>query len=797
MKISHHWLTQHLELSQSPQQVADLLTQIGLEVSHMTSHESFPSELIVGEVLSCLPHPNADKLRIAEVKMGATESKTIVCGAPNLAKGQKVIVAPVGSRLPLPNGGSLEIKARKIRGELSEGMICSAPELGFQGDADGIWVLDTKAAAGNTATQALDSPLDTIYDIELTPNRNDACSHLGVARDLAVLLHRKVKPLVNFSMIPEGALSIHASLKIPHDVPRYTGLVLDNIKIAPSPAWLQSALKSIGLSPINNVVDVTNYITHDLGQPLHAFDYDQIEEKKIIVRHLPKGTRFTTLDGITRKLNGEEIMICDPKKPLALGGIMGGKESSITRETSSIFLESAYFNPVNIAKTARHHRLHTDASYRFERGTDPELAYTALQKAAQMITQLTGSSIASCPLDLYPEKILPHSVEITYAYITEILGIAIPQATIDQILQRLDITIHKKDDRTLTLSIPLYRRDVTRPIDVVEEILRIYGYNHPSLNSILQKPYPTPKPPSPTQRLKKHIQNFFFVHGYYEIRNNPLIPEEHHATLKSLDPKKSVLLANPLHHAYTALPQTLLFGGLRTLHYNLNRQEHDLKFFEIAKTYAYAGNKVKEVEHLALWATGNKAPVMWRYPKDPYTLHDLQAILIQLLDSLGYAAPEIIHVEESGYQIATQLQLPNKASIACGRVRQAILDQMQIKQPVFFTQIPLSVLTDQPTITYREVPKYPYVTRDISLALPQDINYASLHATLQQLKIPQLRKFYLIDTYEGKSVGNQKSYTLRFVLQENDATLHEKKIAKIMGKITSLFEKKLGATIRV
>ncbi len=792
MKISHHWLTKYLDLTQVPEEVGGWLTHIGLEVSHHTRYVPFPDALVVGEVLACAPHPNGDRLQIARVDIGEGTPQRIVCGAPNLAMGQKVLVAPVGCKLPLPTGGTLEIQARNIRGERSQGMICAASELGFQGDAEGIWVLDTDAAAGTKASEVLESPADTIYHIELTPNRNDACSHLGVARDLAALLRRKVKGPKNFTLIPQATLPIRALIKIPQEVPRYTGLVIEQVAVAPSPAWLQSALKSIAIQPINNIVDITNYITQDLGQPLHAFDYARIAQKKIIIRKLAAGTSFTTLDGVARKLTGEEIMICDPEKPLAMGGIMGGKESAIIAGTHSVFLESAYFNPVAITKAARHHRLHTEASYRFERGTDPDLPYTALQKAAQLITQIAGGVIASCPQDLYPEKILPHSIEITYDYIAQVLGSSIPENAVDEILHHLDIAIHKKEEGLLHLSVPPYRRDVTRPIDIVEEILRIYGYNHPDLAHAPAKSYPIPPAPSPTQSIKQHIQRFLPPHGFYEIKNTPFIPKEYHFALPKINPHKSVHLANPLHEGYTTLPQTLLFGGLRTLHYNLSRQEKTLKFFEIAHTYACLDDGIEEVEHLALWVMGNKKPLGWRTPGEPFTLPDLQALLMQFLDSLGFPPPPLTEVPTSGYAQATQLTL-SQGAITCGAVAPAVLEMMHINGPVFFSQIPLSLLTHPPAIAYREISKYPHVTRDLSLALPQEVSYATLQKTLDTLRMPQVRKFFVLDTYQGKSVGTQKSYTLRFLLQSADGTLREETITAIMGKITALLEKNLKA----
>ncbi len=797
MKISYNWLKEYLPQINTPKKVAELLTQIGLEVSCLQPFALVPKELLIGKVLTCIPHPNADRLKMTTIDIGTEQPLSIVCGAPNVATGRKVVVAPIGTTLFFENGKTLKIKKSKIRGVVSEGMLCAEDEVGLGKEHDGILVLKTQKKVGTPAYMYFHTPPDTIIDIELTPNRADAFSHIGIARDIAAASGKTLEKPIIQPLIPSDSLPFQVSVEDTLACPRYTGIVIKNIVIAPSPIWLQNRLKAIGLAPINNIVDITNFLMYEWGQPLHAFDYDALVKKKLIVKRLPANTSFTTLDGITRKLYGEELMICDSVGPLCMAGILGGERSKVRASTKTIVLESAYFSPMSIAKTARMHKLFTEATFRFERGTDPDLPCIALQRATNLIQTVAQGTIASAIIDHYPKKIQPATITITYAYINKLIGCVLSPTLVHDILKRLDIVVKDKNETGFIAIVPLYRVDVKRPADLVEEILRIYGYNKVVAKNKLTINYTSPA--SQTITNKNKIATLLVAKGYNQIITNALTKSTYASLTKGLDPAHNIMLDNPLSQSLDSLRQTLLFSGLEIVAHNINHGKPSLKLFELGKEYAYLKGSYQEHPKLGIWLTGNIEGPNWIRKPRQVTLQDLYAVVQQILQQRGITNIEAVPIEHPFYKDCLTLNLDKKIYVRMGQVASSILKHLNIEPTVFFAQIDMvPLLQNKPRQQhYKPIVKFPTVLRDLSLAINSSVTFSQIHKLIKKQAIPQLQNIYMIDYYKGNSIEkDKKAYTLRFVLQSAKNTLKEKEINKIMQQLCQVLQTELGAIIR-
>ena len=804
MKISLNWLKEYIQLPESPKEVAHLLTQSGLEVTGRTTFEPIKGGLqglIVGQVLTCETHPNADRLKVTQVEVGQEASLQIVCGAPNVQAGQKVVVAPVGIMLHSEDGSTLKIKKTKIRGEVSEGMICAEDEIGLGTTHDGILVLDTSLPPGTPITQHFDRQLDEIFEIDLTPNRGDACSHLGVARELGALLDRPVQyPSVEAFKAGTEQLPIQIEVPDPTACPRYSGITISGVKVQASPSWLSDKLRAIGLTPVNNVVDITNFVMHELGQPLHAFDYDQIIGQKVVVGHLKPDTSFVTLDGTTRKLSGTELMICDQAGGIGMAGILGGQHTGVRAETKNIFLESAYFSPGVIRKAAKHHALKTDASFRYERGTDPNLTVYALQRACLLIQKIAQGEIASQLIDLYPEKIEDVKIKVHYANIERLLGQNIPGTIIKQILNRLDIAISQEETDSFVASVPPYRVDVQREVDIIEEIVRIYGYDRIEVKGQLGSTYLARTNQSAPHQAKDKIASLLAANGYHEIYTNSLTKSAYAELTNVLDNQQNVTISNPLSETLDVLRQTLLFGGLEVIVHNVNRKQSDLKLFEFGKIYRQAGRQYVEANRLGIWLTGNIETINWLRKPQGATYQDIHALVRKVLSQLGITEFVTEPFEGSFYQAGIQVFSDQTPLLTAGAVQPTLLKQMSVSQPVFFADIDWDALQirSNPSKTYQPISKFPLVKRDISLVLDKAISFEAVKRVITQQNNRLIQDFTVFDVYEGEKLApNKKAYALSFVLQGKDKTLDEKTIDQVMGRLMRAFESQLGALIRV
>lgn len=808
MKISYNWIKQFLSIDWPAEKTSEVLTDLGLEVEGLESFTSIPGGLkgiVVGEVLSCKPHPNADRLKLTEVSIGQDNPIQIVCGAPNVAAGQKVAVATIGSKLITAEGEEWEIKKGKLRGEDSHGMICSEVELHLGTDDSGILVLPEDTEVGVALRTIYEVEEDQVFEIGLTPNRADAMSHLGVARDLNVGLQQKEislkvnTPSISSFRIDHRTRKIAVKVEDVEKAPRYAGLTISGVKVGESPTWLQNRLKAIGLSPINNVVDITNYVLHELGQPLHAFDASKIEGNEIIVKTLEKGTKFTTLDGVERTLNGEELMVCDAEKPMAIAGVFGGEESGVTKYTSNIFLESAYFDPISIRKASKYHGLNTDASFRFERGVDPNITEYALMRAAILIKEIAGGEVSSDVIDLYPKKINDHQVFIHYKNIKRIVGEEIPEETIKGILSGLEIKINNATEAGLGVTIPAYRNDVVREIDVVEEILRVYGYNKIQIpekmkTSILHAVE------SSDYQLENAVADHLVSLGFTEMLANSLTSPEYAEMLPDLDAKQHVELLNPLSKELSVLRQTMLFGGLETLAYNANRRMQNLKLFEFGKTYHKYPKQHIEKKCLSLLISGNKSTPNWRTPKEPTDFFYMKGIVYSLLEKMGITETVEKEVENGIFSEGLQLSKNKQTIVEFGLVQKKISKAFEIEKPVYFANFHweelFEVIKDK-SFKLKPIPKYPKVKRDLALLLNESVRFADLQKAAKKVDSKLLQEVSLFDVYTGDSLPKgKKSYALSFTLLDTNKTLTDKQIDKLMKKLQQTFEKEFDASLR-
>ncbi|WP_294822400.1 phenylalanine--tRNA ligase subunit beta [uncultured Flavobacterium sp.] len=807
MRISYNWLKQFIKLDWKSEETAALLTDLGLEVEGVDKFESLKGGLegvVVGHVLTCIQHPNADRLRITTVDVGEGSPVQIVCGAPNVAAGQKVPVATIGTTLYDKEGNAFQIKKGKIRGEESHGMICAEDELGLGEGHDGIMILKDDLKPGTPASKVFSIETDEVFEIGLTPNRADAMSHWGVARDLRAGLTQKnvntelLTPSVSNFRIDKRTLKMDVKVEDSKLAPRYCGVTISDITVKPSPAWLQNRLKAIGLTPKNNVVDVTNYVLHELGQPLHAFDAAKIKGNKVIVKTLPAGTKFTTLDDVERTLHEEDLMICDENGPMCIAGVFGGKNSGVTETTATIFLESAYFNPVSIRKTAKRHTLSTDASFRFERGIDPTITEYALKRAALLIQETAGGEITSDVTDIYPKKIEDHSVLLNFANVTRTIGQELPKETIKKILVSLDIKISTMSDAGLGLVIPAYRVDVNREIDVIEEILRVYGYNNINFTTKLNASISNASR-TEDYKLQNIIAEQLASLGFNEMMANSLTTPEYVKLSESLKEEFNVLMLNPLSNDLAAMRQSLLFSALEAVSFNINRKRADLKLFEFGKTYHKMPGGYDENKHLTLTATGNRLPESWTQAQKPSGFFMFKGFVSLVLERLGIAKLQAQPVASDIFSEGTALASGNEVLVEFGSIKKNILKHFDIRQEVFFADFNWGAIIRlvSAKIKYTEISKFPEVRRDLALLVDATVSFDSIYAIARQSEKSLLKDISLFDVYEGNNLPEgKKSYAVSFILQDNAKTLTDEQIDKIMGKIRQNLEKETGAQLR-
>ena len=799
MKISNNWLKDYIKTDLSSEKIGAFLTDIGLEVEGIEKYESVKGSLegiVVGKVLTCEQHPNADKLKITTVEVGSGKILNIVCGAPNVAAGQTVPVAVVGTKIYDKKGSFFEIAKAKIRGEVSEGMICAEDELGLSDDHGGIMVLDEETyKIGEPFAKYFSLTNDEVYEIGLTPNRTDAMSHYGVARDLqAFLSNNGVKS--EFEKISTAIVSTEGEHGFELEVedsalcPRYIGAIIENVKITPSPAWLQDRLKAIGLSPINNVVDITNYILHGLGQPLHAFDADKISGKKVKVGVNEAGTKFTTLDGIERTLNGSEIIIKDGNnQPMCIAGVFGGSESGVSNETKTIFLESAYFNPVAIRKAAKSHGLNTDASFRFERGVDPNNTRTAIIQAIKLIEEITGGKKIGSLLEHYPNKIEDAKIIFRYSKLDQILGVKIHREKIKEILKSLEIKAVNDIADGLELAVPAYRADVTREIDVIEEILRIYGYNKVDAP---QKISFTPVKLSfdDQDALENSWARTLQSNGFNEVMNNSLTSVK--------DETNAVKLLNPLSKELTFMRKSLLEGLLENTIYNINRKNQDIKFFELGKIY-HKKEKYEERKQLAILISGRTYSENWLMPKSASDFYMLKAYVKVLFDKLNLETEEI-SLEDDRFGDALEIISKGNTIARLGKVSPKLLKEYDIDQDCFYAEIEIETvqkLRSKENFKFVDIPKFNKIRRDLALLVDKNVNYAELYKLAKKNPSKYLKNINLFDVYEGKNLPEgKKSYALSFELLNEEKTLEDKDITAVMDSLIKNFKKEFNAELR-
>lgn len=818
MKISYNWIKDYLKTDLEPSKVAAILTGIGLEIEGMDEWVSVRGGLegvVIGEVLTCKKHPDADKLSVTTVDIGTGQPVQIVCGAPNVAAGQKVPVATIGTVL-YKGDESLEIKKSKIRGELSEGMICAEDELGLGSSHEGIMVLNQDTKPGTPAKDYFNVARDVVFEIGLTPNRIDSGSHYGVARDLAAYLNLNenfsetaVLPSLQGFKPDNNDNPYEVIIENTTDCPRYTGITISGITVGESPAWLRNRLKAVGLNPINNVVDITNFVQHETGQPLHAFDADKITGKKVIIKNLPDKSKFITLDNIERSLSSRDLMICNPDEGMCIAGVFGGIKSGVTASTKNIFLESAYFNPVAIRKTSKRHTLKTDASFRFERGADPNMTTWALKRAIMLIKEIAGGKISSEITDIYPTPIKNSVVEVTYTNINRLIGKKIEPPIVKKILLLLDIAIKAENGENLTLEIPSYRVDVKKEADVIEEILRIYGYNNVEISSHVNSTLSYPEKPE-REKVVNIISDLLTANGFAEIMCNSLNPSAWYEQNSDFDRDKLVLLANPLSSDLNAMRQSLLYGGLSSVIWNINRQNFDLRFYEFGHCYFFEKSQqplpvaadYTEKEALDLFITGNANKAGWNSKTNPTDFFNIKSAVEMVLSRLGIKPDSLKKGEcdKTYYAESLTYQFKNDIVAEAGRISKKFLTQFDINQDVYWGHIEWDIvlkMIKSHAISFHELPKYPSVRRDLALLLDRGIKFSQIREIALQTERNLLHDINLFDVYESDSLGsNKKSYAVSFILRDEMKTLTDKNIDKVMNNLIRAFEKELNAHIR-
>lgn len=807
MKISYNWLKQFIKTDWNSEETSALLTDLGLEVEGVEKYQSVKGGLegiVVGHVLTCVQHPNADRLKVTTVDLGDGTPVQIVCGASNVAAGQKVPVATIGTTLYDKDGNSFVIKKGKIRDQESHGMICAEDELGLGTSHDGIMVLNEDLKPGTPAAKVFNIENDEVFEIGLTPNRADAMSHMGVARDLRAGLLQKnistelITPSISNFRIDKRTLKMDVSVQDSKLAPRYCGVTISNITVKPSPQWLQNRLKAIGLTPKNNIVDVTNYVLHELGQPLHAFDASKIKGNKVIVKTVEAGTKFTTLDDVERTLHEEDLMICDENGPMCFAGVFGGKNSGVTETTSSIFLESAYFNPVTIRKTAKRHTLSTDASFRFERGIDPTITEYALKRAAILILEVAGGEITSDVVDIYPKKMEDFSVVLNFNKTAKIIGQELPKETIKKILASLDIKINSVSDVGLGLTIPAYRVDVQREIDVIEEILRVYGYNNINITKKFNASVSN-SPRTEDYKVQNIIANQLTSLGFNEMMANSLTTPDYVELSEKLNADFNVMMLNPLSKDLSAMRQSLLFSGLEAISFNINRRNTDLKLFEFGKSYHKLPGGYEEHKHLTMFITGNRLAESWTNNQKVSDFFLFKGYVNTILSRLGIEKGQNKPVDSDVFSEGVAVYLGTDTIVEFGTVKKSIAKEFDIKQEVFYADFNWNVILKliSNKIKFTEIPKYPEVRRDLALLVDDSIQFDAIYNIARQSEKGLLKGINLFDVYQGNNLPEgKKSYAVSFTIQDTTKTLTDFQIDKIMSKLQKSFETELGAVLR-
>ncbi len=817
MKISYNWLKQYINTDLPAETVATMLTDCGLEVEGIERNETIKGGLkgvVVGEVKTKEKHPDADRLSITTVDVGTGTLLNIVCGAPNVEAGQKVIVATIGAMLYPTTGEPFEIKKSKIRGAASEGMICAEDEIGLGSSHAGILILEEDAKIGMPASEYFKIEEDYVFEIGLTPNRADAASHIGVARDLVAIIairHQDCErsypeltlPSVNSFEVEMTSSEFEVIVEDHTACPRYSGVMMSNIKVGESPEWLKNKLKAIGLRPINNIVDATNYVLHETGQPLHAFDADKITGNKIIIKKLPNKTKFVTLDGIERELSSEDLMICNAETPMCIAGVYGGAESGVTEHTTKIFLESAYFNSTSIRKSSKRHGLKTDASFRFERGTDPNITVYALKRVALLIKEISGGEVSSEIVDIYPTRFPHHKVPFSFLKCEQMIGKQIELELIKKIILSLGIEIEHEGHDALLLAVPPFKVDVTREQDVIEEVLRIYGYNNIDIPTSVRSSLSYSEKPD-KEKTQHVVAETLTNNGFSEMMCLSLTKGEYTQKSTSINDEQNVNIMNPLSSDLNVMRQTLLFGGLETIAYNLNRKNTDLKLYEFGKTYmAIKGEdstKYIETKNLSLFLTGKKQDENWNSKNEVLNFYSLKGFVNAVLNRIGLKDIKTSELNNGLFSYGLSYSTNKKNIVEFGSLSKAILKMMDIKQEVFYANFNWDLILNQlndSTIRYKEASRFPEVRRDLALLVDKTIKFEQLEQLAYQAEKNILKTVSLFDVYQGdKLPPDKKSYAMSFVLQDETTTLTDKQIEKVMDKLLKTFKEKTGAEIR-
>lgn len=820
MNISYNWLKEYLDFDLQPEEVSAALTSIGLETGGVEEVQTIKGGLeglVIGEVLTCVEHPNSDHLHITTVNVGGEEPLQIVCGAPNVAAGQKVVVAVNGTKL-YDGDEVFTIKRSKIRGVESNGMICAEDEIGIGTDHAGIIVLPADAVVGTPAKEYYNVKSDYVLEVDITPNRVDGTSHFGVARDLAAYLKQNGKPTelkrpsVDAFKIDEETPAIEVIVENTEACPRYSGVTIKGVTVKESPEWLKNRLTIIGLRPINNVVDVTNFVLHEMGQPLHSFDAGKVKGNKVIVKTQPEGTKFVTLDGVERTLTDHDLMICNTEDAMCIGGVFGGLDSGVTEQTTDVFLESACFHPTWIRKTARRFGLNTDASFRFERGLDANNTIYVLKRAALLIQEVAGGKITGAIQDVYPSPMLPYTVELTYNKINALIGKDIPVETVKSILESLEMEIVSETEEGLTIHVPVYRIDVQRDVDVIEDILRIYGYNNIEFSENVKSNLSYKTATDRGYQLQNLISEQLCGSGFNEIMNNSLTRSAYYDELTTYPVSHCVMLMNPLSADLNGMRQTLLFGGLESIEHNAKRKNGNIRFFEFGNCYDYNVEKKREDATLAefsedyrlgLWVCGNRVENSWAHADEKSSVYELKAYVENILARLGVDRKKVIFgnlsndIYSSGISITTG---SGRELGTFGIVSRKICKAMDIDFDVYFAELSWTLLmkeTKKSKVTFSEISKFPAVKRDLALLLDKSVQFAEIEKIARDSERKLLKDISLFDVYEGKNLpAGKKSYAVSFYLQDETKTLNDKQIDAIMQKIRKNLEDKLGASLR-
>jgi phenylalanyl-tRNA synthetase beta chain len=798
MKISYNWLKEFIDTDKSAEEISTILTGVGLEVEVLDKVQAIPGGLeglVIGHVKESSDHPNSDHLHVTKVDVGTGQDLQIVCGATNVAAGQKVIVATVGALLYPMEGDSFKINKSKIRGEVSEGMICAEDEIGLGHSHEGIMVLDADAVPGALAKDYFKLNDDYLYEIGLTPNRADAASHLGTARDIAAFLKIAVKkPDISAFKVDDNSRPIEVVVENEQASPRYSGVTISGIEVKESPKWLKERLAVIGVRSINNIVDVTNYVLHDLGQPLHAFDADKITGNRVVVKNCAEGTLFKTLDDVERKLSADDLMICDAEKPMCIAGVFGGANSGVSVATKSIFLESAYFNSVSVRKTAKRHGLKTDASFRFERGTDPDMTVFALKRAALLIKEVAGGTISSEIYDHYPNPVTPFGVEITYQTIDRLIGQQIPHAEIKAIIEALDIKITGETAEGLSLKVPPYRVDVTRDVDVVEEILRIYGYNNIHIPTQIRASLNTSVRPD-RDAVQNQLSDMLTANGFHEIMANSLTKSAYSSNLDT-----AVKILNPLSGDLDVMRQSMLYSGLEAVAYNQNRRNPDLKFYEFGKVYSIVEDKYVEGQRLSAFITGAANEDGWNQKGKAASFYNLKAIVDGLMARINLKDFTVDDAASDELAYGLQYNRGSKTLVKFGSVSSASLKKADVDKQVFYADLNFDLLLQlarKNNIVFQDISKFPAVRRDLSMLIDKNITFGQLKQIVQKTERKLLKEVNVFDVYEGdKLPAGKKSYALSFILEDIEKTLTDKAIDSIMQKLIYNLEKEAAAEVR-